>query len=162
MVAFLKKDCGSNDKEQKYMKVRVSEAFSLVFGNWLLITCVFSLYWYWDSMSCPESAHGCATEALFYAVLSAFACIMPMLLWIIFTVYAVVSNKGTENKRMGALRFALVAMPCLLLSWGIAAFVTSYTILVVATLLCLVLIIIDILYVRALLLERKICYEKVR
>lgn len=138
------------------MSVRVSEGLSMVFGNWLLVACVLSLCWYRGSTLCPERDISCFNNAAFFMVLSAFACVMPLLLWIIFTIYAVASNKEPGNKRIGALRFALIAMPCLFLVWAIAAFITDYQISVTAIALCLVLAVTDILYVRALVLEHKV------
>lgn len=138
------------------MKIRVPELFSLIFGNGLLVTCTFSLFWYWKYILCGKYDNGCHTAAILYAVLSAFVCILPLLLWVIFTIYAVVSNKKTDNRRTTALRFALFSMPCLLLVWIIAAFISSYALPITATLLCIILMIMDILYVRAVLLEHKL------
>lgn len=137
-------------------KIRVSEGFSLIFGNLLFVICVFSAYWGWAGILCAERDYTCQYIADLRQFIFTFGCIVPLLLWIIFTICAVASNKESGNKRIGALRFALVAMPCLLLVWAIAAFITDYQILVIAIALCLVLAATDILYVRALVLEHKV------
>lgn len=135
------------------MKVRVSEVFSLIFGNSLLIAGAVYIYWGWKGALCAEGDYGCQNITVFSQFLSILGCVLPLVLWVIFTIYAVVSDKELENKRTDALCFSLLAALCLLLVWIITAFITGYAVLIVATLLCLILVITDILYARALVLQ---------
>lgn len=137
------------------MKVRISEIFSLIFANWLLVSCTVFSYWCWKGVLCTKSDYGCQYFTGFKQFLSMIGCVLPLLLWLIFMIYAVVCDKELKNRRIGAFRFALLSLLCLLLVWIIIAFITSEAILIVATLLCLILVITDILYVRALLLEHR-------
>lgn len=136
-------------------KIRVSEVFSLIFGNTLLITCAISACWHWSYVFC--SNYDCQHSSSIYGWLAMLASILPFIPYPLFTIYAVASAKASEKARTDILLLCMLLVIALAIAWVIAEFIGSFIASsIIATLLCCVLIITDILYARAVVLERKL------
>lgn len=129
-------------------KIRVSEIVSLVFGNWLLLACLVSAFFGWWAVFCPSGDQACLNSARYVGMLAMFGSGHSILLWLAFSIYAIITGDPSENRKTAALRFGLITSDTLIVIWLITLFIIPKNSFIFITFVCASLITADVLYVR--------------